>query len=128
MQRPLLIDEYKFDLRIYVLVTSVDPLRIYLFDEGLARFATAKYMKPDVKNMATLNMHLTNYAINKNSKEYVSAETDPNKGSKRRLTVTARRPPPLPCPTPPPPPPPRPLGEGGDPEEEPRAGPPGESD
>eukprot|EP00976_Prorocentrum_cordatum_P068048 1178973-Prorocentrum_minimum.AAC.6 len=86
VSRPLLIDEYKFDLRIYVLVTSVDPLRIYLFEEGLARFATAKYMKPDTKNMATLNMHLTNYAINKNSKEYVSAETDPNRGSKRRLT------------------------------------------
>jgi tubulin polyglutamylase TTLL4 len=42
LSNPYLIDGLKFDLRIYVYVSSFDPLRIYLFNDGLARFASRK--------------------------------------------------------------------------------------
>lgn len=48
--QPYLIDGFKFDLRIYTLVTSCDPLRIFVFKDGLARFATNKYCEPTHNN------------------------------------------------------------------------------
>lgn len=66
---PLLINGHKFDLRIYVLVTSYDPLRIYVFKEGLARFASETYSsKMDKDNKFA---HLTNYSINKKNDNFV---------------------------------------------------------
>ena len=40
MHKPYLIDNLKFDMRIYVLIAGIDPLRIFVYEEGLARFAT----------------------------------------------------------------------------------------
>ena len=42
--RPLLINESKFDCRIYVYVTSYDPLRIYVYEDGLVRFCSTKWV------------------------------------------------------------------------------------
>ena len=33
----------QFDMRIYVVATCMDPLRLYVYTEGLARFATQPY-------------------------------------------------------------------------------------
>lgn len=46
--QPLLVDPYlingrKFDFRTYVLVTSISPLRVYMYKEGLVRFSASKY-------------------------------------------------------------------------------------
>lgn len=60
----MLIDDLKFDCRLYVMLLSVEPLRIYLFKEGLARFSTDAYRQPSKKNMTNMFMHLTNYSIN----------------------------------------------------------------
>jgi hypothetical protein len=66
---PLLINGYKFDLRIYVVVTCYEPLRIYVYKEGLARFASETYTAKFNKN--NKYMHLTNYSKNKtNEKNY----------------------------------------------------------
>jgi len=40
LNNPYLIDGLKFDMRIYVLVMSCDPLKIFVHKEGLVRFAT----------------------------------------------------------------------------------------
>ncbi|XP_077011271.1 tubulin monoglutamylase TTLL4 [Tamandua tetradactyla] len=69
LHKPYLISGSKFDLRIYVYVTSYDPLRIYLFSDGLVRFASCKY-SPSMKSLGNKFMHLTNYSVNKKNAEY----------------------------------------------------------
>lgn len=108
---PFLLDGLKFDLRLYVAVTSVDPLCIYLFDDGLARFCTEKYdpsipfptnddtrqVKPDVKGQTggTKFAHLTNSSVNVYSDKYIrntgTTEEEMKRGSKRSLAVTLER-------------------------------------
>ena len=80
LSKPYLINDYKFDLRVYVLVTSVSPFRVFIYKEGLARFATEKYHPPSSKNIDNPYMHLTNYAINKHSDKFIQGE------SKRSIT------------------------------------------
>lgn len=69
---PLLINGYKFDLRIYVVVTCYEPLRVYVFKEGLARFASETYTAKFNKN--NKYMHLTNYSVNKKNHNFVQNE------------------------------------------------------
>ena len=65
LDKPHLVDDLKYDLRIYVLLYGLNPLRIYIHEQGLARFATEPYVAPKASNLDNLYMHLTNYAINK---------------------------------------------------------------
>ena len=83
---PLLIDGKKFDLRLYVLVTSCSPLRAYLFRDGLVRCATENYVRPTSQNLSDRFMHLTNYSINKFSDKFESGgDAEGESGSKRSI-------------------------------------------
>lgn len=90
LSNPLLIENLKFDLRIYVLVTGCSPLRVYIHEDGLTRLATEAYTVPNAKNFSNYFMHLTNYAINKNnpSFKYNSNPEDDDIGHKRSLKST----------------------------------------
>ena len=54
-----------------MVVTSYDPLRIYVYREGLVRFATEKYSKD---HNGSVYSHLTNYSINKKNENYHAGE------------------------------------------------------
>lgn len=70
-----------------MLVTSVTPLRVFMYEEGLARFATSEYVPPLGSNLGNLFMHLTNYAINKDADNFQQNQgTQDDKGHKRSLT------------------------------------------
>ncbi|XP_045158569.1 tubulin polyglutamylase TTLL7-like [Mercenaria mercenaria] len=84
VEKPLLMDGYKFDLRIYVLITSCDPLRVFLFNDGLVRMSTEKYLPPAENNISHLFMHLTNYSVNKHN-EFYEKGASLDAGSKRSI-------------------------------------------
>ena len=68
IKNPHLINGLKYDLRIYILVTSYDPLKIYMYKDGLCRFATEAYNNSEIKQIYS---HLTNYSINKKNSKVI---------------------------------------------------------
>lgn len=58
LHKPYLISGNKFDLRIYVYVTSYDPLRIYIFSDGLVRFASCKSVFISSTTVTNINVKL----------------------------------------------------------------------
>ena len=82
---PLLLRGKKFDLRVYVVITSVNPLCAFVNEEGLARFCTEDYSAPTNQNINNAFMHLTNYSLNKRSTKFVHTDdiAGINEGSKQ---------------------------------------------
>lgn len=77
LSNPLLIGGKKFDLRLYVLVTSYVPLVVYMYRSGFARFSHVKFSMDDI---ADAMVHLTNVAVQKHNEHY-----DEKRGGKWNL-------------------------------------------
>ena len=70
-----------------MLLTCSDPLRIFLYHDGLVRLATKKYKQPKNKNLDQLFMHLTNYSVNRKNKDFIknTGEQSDGEGHKRSI-------------------------------------------
>jgi tubulin polyglutamylase TTLL5 len=69
---PHLYDGCKYVLRCYVLITSVEPLRFYWYQEGFCKLASEEYSMDDLDNVY---QHLTNPDINEANSEKESPVT-----------------------------------------------------
>lgn len=74
IEHPFLIKGRKFDIRMYALITSASPIRIYLHDSGLIRFATHQY-DPNA-DPSDAKTHLTNFALNKDDPDFVRCDDE----------------------------------------------------
>ena len=56
---------------MYVLLTSLDPLTVYIYEDGLVRIATEKYSEHP-RSVNNTCIHVTNFDVNrKNGEKYV---------------------------------------------------------
>jgi tubulin polyglutamylase TTLL9 len=69
LQYPLLVGGKKFDMRLYSLITSFSPLKVFQYRRGFARFTNSRYSS-DVEDIYNGFMHLTNVAIQKTAENY----------------------------------------------------------
>ena len=79
LQYPLLVGGKKFDIRMYVLVTSFSPLKVYQYRRGFARFTNTRYSS-NPQSIYDGFAHLTNVAIQKTAENY-----DDRTGNKMEL-------------------------------------------
>lgn len=82
IENPYLINGRKFDLRVYVLVTSYIPLKAWLYRDGFARFSNTRFSLSSIDDKY---MHLTNVAVQKTAPDY-----DPEKGCKWQVQQLRR--------------------------------------
>jgi hypothetical protein len=76
-----------------VALTSIEPLRIYVYDEGLVRLATVKYNMDMTDFKHNQYTHLTNYSLNKFNAAFVENQdaNDDSTGSKQSITAFRRK-------------------------------------
>jgi len=73
IENPLIIKGRKFDMRQWVLVTSFNPLTVYLFDTPYIRFGAEEFHLDDFKNIFS---QLTGNSIAKHSEKFENSEIE----------------------------------------------------
>lgn len=53
IDKPLLLEGHKCHLRLYALITSVDPMRCFLYRDGAFHLASDKYLAPAEGNLVS---------------------------------------------------------------------------
>jgi len=92
VERPLLIDGKKGHIRLYGLVTSLDPFRGYVYGDGIVRFAPEPYDLSD-ENLANVHRHITNTALHRGHPDLAVSEdtTQENVGAVWSLSAYLAR-------------------------------------
>eukprot|EP00347_Sterkiella_histriomuscorum_P023613 403333992 len=72
-QDPTKTELRKFDIRIWVLVTSFDPLQIYVFSDYYLRICGSEFSLDDIQDNYK---HLSNYTIQKNNQRVENKDED----------------------------------------------------
>jgi len=89
IEQPLLFqNRRKFDIRQWVLLRSVSPLRIFLFSDCYLRLCNSVY---DVGSLRDRERHISNWQVNKHGKNAVDGACVPLSGFKAELcNITGR--------------------------------------
>ena len=77
IDNPYLLNGRKFHARVYVMVSGTDPLRAYVYREGIARLAPEPY-STDEAALARPAIHVTNTALHLNHPD-LKIDKDPGK-------------------------------------------------
>ncbi len=77
LDNPYLLNGRKFHARVYVMVSGTDPLRAYVYREGIARLAPELYATDDAA-LARPAIHVTNTALHVQHPDLV-IDKDPSK-------------------------------------------------
>lgn len=68
IERPLLIHNRKFDIRVYGMLTSVNGIhKGYFYEDGYIRTSSTEF---DLEDLSNRFIHLTNDAVQKNCEDY----------------------------------------------------------
>lgn len=74
IEQPLLINKHKFHVRCFVLVTSCDPPRIFLFSDGLVFLASDPYMEGNESNRVSQFLHGNSNAVLKMEVDFLEKQ------------------------------------------------------